>query len=285
MTLRMNNKGGRPLIFDIRRFALEDGPGIRTVIFFKGCPLSCSWCQNPESISESEELLYYPDRCISCGECETCCPNDAVHPLAPVPINRDRCVACGECVKQCPANALRIAGKHYGIGELAELAIRDRHYYATSGGGITLSGGEPTRHLDFVTELARELKRHRLHLAIQTSGYFDLSAFASRLLPYLDTIYYDIKLIDPAQHKMHTGVDNDVILRNLGELARYAGGRIFVRVPLVPGITDQPGNLDGIRGYLAGIGIRTFEKLRFNPGGEHKRVQLGMRADQSADGA
>ena len=243
-----------PLVFNIHRFALDDGPGIRTTLFFKGCPLHCGWCHNPEGVAPGPELVHLPSRCIRCGACLEACPG------AP-----GACTACGRCVPACPAAARRICGVAYAVEELVALALRDRPYFEASGGGVTLTGGEPTWHLAFAGELARELTRRGIQVALQTCGHFHWDRFADLLLPFVDLVYCDLKLMDPARHLQATGVDNAGILGNLERLHRALGTRLTVRTPLVPGITDSPENLSAIARFLGGIGVSRHLLLPFNP--------------------
>jgi pyruvate formate lyase activating enzyme len=267
-----------PLIFDIRRFALDDGPGIRSTVFFKGCPLSCVWCHNPESIAGESEIAYYPSRCINCLECRAVCTESAVA-LDPLNrIDRDRCVACGACAGICPALAIRMVGGHIPVDDLITLLLRDRHFYDTSGGGVTFSGGEPTIHSGYLREALMKLKRVDIDTAIQTCGLFDFDRFVDGLLPFIDLIYYDIKLMDPDLHKRYTGLSNELILRNFIRLSGMARGKITPRVPLVPGITATSMNMDRVASFLRDLGYESAELLPYNPSGIEKRVLLGGQA-------
>lgn len=194
-----------PLIFDIRRFALDDGPGIRTTVFFKGCPLACAWCHNPESQNPAAEIAFRGEICIECGECREICPQGAIHQPGTTRIERQRCDACGRCAEHCPTTALRLVGEPIGVEALLEALIRDRLFYETSGGGVTFSGGEPTIHADFLADILPRLRRHGIHITLQTCGHFDSDCFRRLLLPHLDLIHYDLKLADPALHRRHTG--------------------------------------------------------------------------------
>jgi len=263
------------LVFDIRRFALDDGPGIRTTVFLKGCPLSCMWCQNPESMHREAEIAFYPALCIQCGDCEKACPEKAAHMNHPGRIIRERCVACGACVEKCPSTALKIVGKHYAGKALAEELLKDIIFYETSGGGVTFSGGEPAVHMDYLREVMRELKKHAIHIAIQTSGFFDIREFRNKLLPSIDLIFYDIKLFDTRKHKEYTGVGNEIILGNFMSLAEDKKEIIVPRTPLVPGITETEENLQQIGNFVRNAGFGKHELLPYNPGGVSKMRSLG----------
>lgn len=269
-------KKPRPLIFDIHRFALDDGPGIRTTVFMKGCPLACIWCHNPESMHVAQELAIYPDRCIHCGSCKTVCPEAAISGDAVLKIDRGLCTACGNCADSCPARAVNIIGKEYQLEELLEAITRDRHFFETSGGGVTFSGGEPTLWMNYLSSALVALKKENLHTAIQTCGMFDYAGFSQKVLPFIDLIMFDIKFIDAAKHQRYTGQNNLPILENFRRITKEAGNRVLPRVPLVPGITATPGNLLEIASFLAELGYLRCELLPYNPAGIEKRQSIGM---------
>jgi pyruvate formate lyase activating enzyme len=260
----------------MHRWALDDGPGIRTVVFLKGCPLSCSWCHNPEGMRVERESACYPDRCILCGSCKAVCPEAAISDSPSRQIDRGRCSACGRCADSCPAKAIVTIGKGYPLEELLELILRDRHFFAASGGGVTFSGGEPTLRMDYLGAALAALKAENLHTAIQTSGMFDYDNFSRKVLPFSDLIMFDIKFIDAALHARYTGQDNRLILENLRRLTREAGSRVLPRVPLVPGITATEGNLREIASLLAQLGYSRCDLLPYNPAGVEKLRALGM---------
>jgi pyruvate formate lyase activating enzyme len=249
---------GSPVVFQIRRFVFDDGPGIRTTVFFKGCPLSCIWCHNPEGVSPKREMVFNPSRCIGCGDCGRVCPTGAV-------TGEGTCTTCGMCAEACPANARRVCGTHYTTGALMEYLLKDRFFFESSGGGVTLSGGEPTVWMEYVGELSQSLKHHGISVALQTCGYFAWDAFQRLLLPHVDLVFYDLKLLDPVEHVAFTGVDNETILENLPRLKASDGPEIIVRTPLVPGITDAPENLQGIGDFVRRVGLRDHRLLPFNP--------------------
>lgn len=265
----------QPLVFNIHHFALDDGPGIRTTVFFKGCPLSCVWCHNPESISPAPEIAFHRELCIQCGDCQSACPEGAIDMNSDNRIWRDRCSLCGGCADACPAKALRIVGQYYPADELAALLLKDRIFYETSGGGVTFSGGEPALHADYLQSVMKELKKNDVHIAIQTSGMFDLPEFTAKLLPYIDIIYYDIKLFDPLKHKINTGMGNQRILSNLVSLLKQDKVKIISRIPLVPHITATPDNITSIAHFLKRANCTVCELLSYNSGGIAKRHSLG----------
>jgi len=265
----------RPLIVDVERHALHDGPGIRTTVFFKGCPLSCLWCHNPETILPEPEIAFYPGDCISCGGCAEACPNRAIQLDKPDRIDRVICQRCGECVSVCPGTGLRVVGTYYELDQLVELLLRDKIYYEVSGGGVTLSGGEPILHMDYVSQLLRKLKERGIHIAIETAGYFHYEAFCSKLLPFLSLILYDIKLMNPKEHQIHTGRENQIILENFRRLIKDSPIPVIPRIPLVPSITAKPENLQAISEFIRECGLTQCLLLPYNPLGLSKRENLG----------
>ncbi len=273
-----------PVIFRIRRFALDDGPGIRTTVFFKGCPLSCAWCHNPESLRAEAEIAFYRQLCISCGDCGTVCPAGAVTD-GPERIDRSRCTACGMCAEACPATALKMMGSRYPADELSGLLLRDRPLFEASVGGVTFSGGEPTLNTDYLGAVLKTLKRHGVHTAIQTCGMFAMDRFREDLLPLLDVIYYDLKIIDARDHIIFTGKDNAVILENFAVLVAEARAKVRPRTPLIPDATATKENLSGIARFLKNLGCTSCEVLPYNPAGLAKRAAIGESAPASLSGS
>lgn len=226
------------LIFNIQRFSIHDGPGIRTTVFFKGCSLRCFWCHNPEGRLPRPEIQFFPERCIACGECVSICPNHAhrlennLHLFI-----RENCQTCGNCVEICPANALELIGRYMTIDEVMGTILRDRVFYDTSNGGVTLSGGEPLLQADFVQALLRRCKKDDLHTAIETSGNYPWSTL-EKLLPAIDLIMMDLKLIDPIKHKAACGDSNERILANAQQLS-WTNKPIIFRIPVIPTVNDS----------------------------------------------
>lgn len=241
-----------PLVFDIARGSFADGPGIRTVVFFKGCPLSCVWCHNPESQRSEQEVFHHPERCVACGECHS-------------------------GFVDCIADAKRLVGRHWSPRDLAASIIKDKPYFESSKGGVTLSGGEPLLHISYIRELLDPLKAAGVHVAIQTSGHFDFNAFATHLARDTDLVLYDLKIFDPKAHLTYTGTANDLILNNLPRLLDL-GIAVTPRIPLVPGITATEENLADLRAYLVSLDLKDVELLRYNPGGKAKWRRLGRPA-------
>jgi pyruvate formate lyase activating enzyme len=264
-----------PLIADIKRHSLEDGPGIRSVVFFKGCPLRCTFCHNPEMQRADQEIAFRLRHCIGCAECVKACPKRAVSLGDAARIDRRACDLCGDCVARCPSSALAFVGRHYDVAELVQILLRDASYYRHSSGGVTLSGGECTMFRDYLEELVHALRREGQHILIETCGECDGDWFATRILPFIDMVYFDLKLADPDLHRELCGRDNRRILKNLDLFLRTARPRITVRVPLVPGITATPNNLAQVARLLAERELRGTTLLPYNPLGTRMARCLG----------
>lgn len=257
-----------PLIFDIQRFSIHDGPGIRTAVFFKGCNLCCPWCQNPESIDLRPQIAFYADRCKDGRDCAAVCPEDAIRLDRDDRIDRDRCTACGKCAEVCAAGALQIIGRTYSHHEVMAEILRDSDYYTHSGGGVTFTGGEPTIHAEFILPLLRECKEYGIHTNIETNGHFKWDGFKV-ILPYLDLIYFDLKVMDSDTGRQMLGVGSERILTN-ARLLMEAHAPVQFRVPLIPGHTDSEGNLRAIIAVLQGIGAGSVHLLPYHSMGEAK---------------
>lgn len=268
-----------PLIFDIRRYALDDGPGIRTTVFMKGCNLRCLWCHNPESLDPAPEIGFYPRDCINCGDCVEACPASACQLENPARIDREKCTRCGDCVQVCPGKALRLLGRFYGIDELLEILLRDRMFYTVSGGGVTLSGGEPTLYLDYGAEILGRLKDLGIHTALQTNGCFLWEEFRQKLLPQVDLVMMDLKLADGKKHREYTGQDNSLIFANLRNLLEENPQRVFLRIPLIPGFTATLENLQALSQLLQELGVKRCSLLPYNPTWFHKAESIGKHVD------
>ena len=243
-----------PLISDIKRFSVHDGDGIRTTVFFKGCSLKCVWCHNPESISAKPQIAYFSNNCINCGECVDVCEHNA-HIIRNDKhiLNYDLCSTCGRCEDVCLGQAIKIYGKSLDIDELVEILISDKKFYDNSNGGVTFSGGECLLYDDFCCELAKKLKEHNIHIAIDTCGFVNRSAF-EKIAPFTDLFLYDIKAIDPQTHIKCTGQSNKLILDNLKYIDTL-NIPIYIRIPYVPEYNDC--EIDKIAEY-----IQTFKNIR-----------------------
>lgn len=232
-------------VFDIQRYALHDGPGIRTTVFVKGCPLDCLWCHNPESKRREPQLGCLFSQCVSCGACRDVCPQGAHQVESGAhTILFDRCKACGECVAACGTGALRLYGRGWSTGELMEVIGRDAAYYGRSGGGLTISGGEPLLQFDGTLELLRAAREQGIHTCLDTCGFAPQERYEV-LLPYVDLFLLDYKLTQPERHKRYTGVSNELILSNLAFLCSH-GAHVFLRCPIIPGVNDDDGHLEAV---------------------------------------
>ncbi|MFH1436832.1 MAG: glycyl-radical enzyme activating protein [Pseudomonadota bacterium] len=278
-------KDGRTaLIVDIRRNALDDGPGIRTLVFFKGCPLSCAWCHNPETKVAKQELMFDAGPCISCGDCADACGELAIDLEAAGRIDRGLCTSCMDCVDACPSGALKTAGTEYTVEDLAQLIMKDEPFFRHSGGGVTFSGGEPAMAMHFLGDLAAELKGRGVHLNMETSGMFRLEQLEEKVLGHLDMIFYDIKFIDAGLHEKYTGKSNAIILDNFTRLLDLAAVPVTARVPLVPGITAVRENLEAIAAFLRQNSVSKVELLEYNPLWHDKAKGLGQVIEHEVGG-
>lgn len=265
-------------IFDVKRFAVHDGPGIRTTLFLKGCPLHCAWCQNPEGIRSDINIMYLPGVCMHCGRCFKVCPVNALskgrkgEPF--VRIDAERCVLSGECVETCPTGALRFNGRDVDTQEVVDALLADRLFYDISGGGITLSGGDPLFQQEFTRDILSSCKRAVVHTAIETAAFVAKDVLAS-FLDLVDLFIVDVKLFEERAHKKWTGVSNKLILENVKYLL-LQDVDVLIRTPLIPGITATENNLRSIARFLSGIrkGV-PYEMINFNPLAENKYRVMG----------
>ena len=246
-------------IFDVQRFSIHDGPGIRTTVFFKGCNLRCRWCHNPESQHSASQLLFYAHKCVGCGACSAVCQNT----------HTPDCTGCGKCAEVCRHGAREISGRTATADEVFSVIMRDRAYYETSGGGVTLSGGEPLLQPDFAFELLRLCKEAGLHTAVETAANVPWSVF-DRLLPFIDLVLCDVKGADPALHQKNTGVSNRLILENAEKL-KQSGKTVRFRMPYVPGYNDA--ELPAVRALTAGFPL---ELMAYHAIGASKYAALGL---------
>jgi pyruvate formate lyase activating enzyme len=267
------------IITNIKRNSLDDGPGIRTLIFFKGCPLSCVWCQNPETKSMNQEISYNIEKCIKCLECQKTCPQSAINFTNLYPINENKCVYCGDCIDVCKTEALTFTAFEYSVQELVDEISKDLVFYKNSGGGITLSGGEATMQANFVHEFLKEVKKLKIHICLETCGYFNYNQFSKLILPYVDLIYFDLKLFNPELHRKYCGVNNETILKNLEILLRRNNIELLPRIPLIPEITATENNLRSWRNYLKKFGIKEIGLLPYNPLWLSKITKMGKKLE------
>lgn len=277
----MYKESGTPLIIDIKGNALDDGPGIRSVVFFKGCPLRCVWCQNPESVSASAEISWDREKCLGCGACINACPAGAISEENPFHIDRKICDHCFTCLEECPSKALTRIGEEMTVEAVAAKLLAYKPFFDISGGGVTLSGGEPTFYMAFASALLKKLKNSGIHTLVETCGFFDPDEFKALMLPYCNMIFMDVKLIDPAGHKKYCGVTNELILDNLitlHELSKSGRFTIIPRTPLIPGITDTDGRLTELALFYRGHGMTSAVMLPNNPIWMEKCAKLGKDA-------
>lgn len=250
-------------IFDIQRASYVDGPGIRTTVFFKGCNLHCAWCHNPESQASDVQMLFYSDKCTGCGRCREKCPNATLS-----------CTLCGRCTLFCPNEAREICGRQYTVDEALSIVMKDRTFYANSGGGVTFSGGECMLQIDFLETILRACRENGIHTAVDTAGCVRYEYF-ERILPVTDLFLYDVKCIDDALHQRYVGVSNELILSNLKRLL-HAGANVWVRIPVIGGVNDNEDEMKRIRDFLDGCPTPLrIELLPYHAMGEHKYAALG----------
>ncbi len=257
------------VISDIQRYCVHDGPGLRTTVFFKGCPLRCKWCHNPETFRMMPEIIYDQDACIGCGKCAEVCKSDAIY-ISDEKLITDRlkCTDCGECAKVCPSEARRLIGKFYTVDELREIVSRDLVFYMNSGGGVTLSGGEVTLQSIFAEQLIISLKEDDIHITIETCGYASTENFRRVILP-ADLILFDIKHPNADMHREYTGVDDKLIRQNLRD-AVDKGKKIIVRYPLIPGVNNSTREIETMGNFCKAAGIEEIHLMPFHQAGETK---------------
>jgi len=260
------------IVCNTQRYAVHDGPGIRTVVFLKGCPLRCAWCQNPEAISPHPEIAFARTHCLECGVCRTVCRANAIDLAGDHRVIRSKCDACSDCVEECVAEALTLVGRAYTVPELLAEVLRDRDFYAASGGGVTLSGGEPFRQRHFTAAFLRAAKAADLHTAVETCGYFAWEP-VEPLLDDIDLLYFDLKVMDPQLHRAATGVGNAVILANARRLLER-GSEVVFRCPLIPGITATDTNVADVIDFLSQHHQRIAHLLPYHRLGEGKLERI-----------
>ena len=256
-----------PLIFDIKRASTNDGPGLRTVLFLKGCNLNCFWCHNPEGKLPAAQRAVFAESCIRCGACHNICPTP------------QGCTACGSCAEVCPTHAKRIYGKSYTVDEILAIISADKAFFDATGGGVTFSGGECMLYPDFLQEVAKRCKKNGISVAVDTAGNVPFSSFEA-ILPYVDLFLYDIKALDPQLHRQGTGVENQLILSNLERLLT-AGKQIQIRVPVIPGFNEGE-EVARIGAYCAARGF-VPEYLPYHAMGEGKKEALEQDCSSKAE--
>ena len=267
------------LVFNIQKYSVNDGPGIRTTVFLKGCPLRCAWCHNPEGISVSQELIWIKTRCTSCGVCRSICPvADLVPGPGPIPAGHEECILCFKCLGACPSGARQMAGREMTVDEVMEEVGRDHLFYEDSGGGVTFSGGEPFHQHRFLMELLEAGRNRGLHTAVDTSGFVPKERLMAAL-PLVDLFLYDIKIMDDAKHVRYTSVSNELILENL-RLLDDAGAQIWLRIPIIPDVNDSPADVQAMVQLAANLkSVQQINLLPYHSIGAHKSQNLGKRRE------
>lgn len=265
-----------PYIFDIQRFSIHDGPGIRTVLFTKGCPLKCKWCQNPESQKSKPEVAFYAENCVDCRKCIEACPSQAINHITKIS-DYSACLSCGACIDVCENDARRMIGREMNEKEIVNELLKDVDFYNDSEGGVTFSGGEPLINPDFLLGILKELKKNRIHTNIETSGLFDFEK-VTKLLPYIDLVYFDIKHFDNNIHKEYTGASNKTILSNFIKLNKVFD-HIQVRIPLIPNVNDGIENIKAVCNFLLENGHKSVHLLPYHSMGNSKAIRIDYGSD------
>ena len=267
-------------VFNVQRYSIHDGPGIRTVVFLKGCPLRCKWCDNPESLTFTPEVMFFEKKCIECGTCVEECENNAINTkqgaLPSERIRRDLCNVCGACVEHCPAKALQMVGRKMTGDEVMAEVLKDVRFYQKSNGGVTLSGGEALVQPDFTIDILRKSQQRNIHTAIETSGYAEWGTL-EKVIQYTDLLLFDIKHMDSEIHRALTGVPNKRILENLERAVKLRP--VIVRVPLVPTFNDSEENAIAVRDFAERIGVKKIDLLPFHQLGRDKYQRLNLKYD------
>ena len=264
------------IVFNIQRYSIHDGPGIRTTVFLKGCPLNCWWCQNPESKLSGQEMIFWGDRCIGCRACSTICPSDAIQIKNGIPVTeKEKCILCGKCIEKCPALAREMIGEKLTIEEVIKEIEKDLVFYEESGGGVTFSGGEPLGQSEFLEGLLNGCRDKKIHTAVDTSGYISWEIL-NKICPKVDLFLYDLKIMEDKRHKKYTGVSNELILENLKKLS-LVHHNIFVRFPVIPGINDDYQNIKETGEFLSSLKIAQVNLLPYHYIGIDKYKRLGKK--------
>lgn len=261
------------LVFNLQKFSLHDGPGIRTTVFLQGCPLRCGWCSNPESQNATPQLLWDSAKCLACLHCITACPKAVLTRREGRIVPGNGCVGCGACVRECPGKALELPCRRMAVPEVLAACLQDRAFYEGSGGGVTLSGGEPLFQPDFCLSLLEALQGEGLHTALETTGFVPPELF-QRAAAFTDLFLFDLKHGEEEAHRRGTGVSNRLILENLAWAAE-SGKEVLPRIPVIPGFNDRPADAESFCRRLRAAGLSRAQLLPFHQFGEKKYEQLG----------
>lgn len=263
------------IIFNIQNYCINDGPGIRTIIFFKGCPLNCLWCENPESKYPGPQISFHKDKCVSCNKCQQACPGNAIRLTGAQRIDGSLCDNCGKCAGVCMSEALEMIGRKMTADEIMDEIRKQTAFYQRSGGGVTISGGEPVFQYDFLVELLYALKKESYHVVLETCGLLQWDKFEP-LTGLVDIFYFDIKGIDPEVHKKNTGVDNEIILDNACKLLEK-NNRVVFRIPVIPGINDGSEHISLLDEFFKKTGAAEIHLLPYHRFGEDKLKSIYTR--------
>ncbi len=263
-------------IFNIERASLNDGPGIRTVVYVKGCSLSCVWCHNPEGIKFENEIAYYSNRCVLCGSCQRVCPQGCYEVMDDkLKINYDSCIKCHKCTENCLTNALKLCAKSMTSDEVLLEILKDKEYFDKSGGGVTFSGGECLLNTDFMCDILKKCKEKGIKTLVESAFYVPWKNIES-VASFVDMFYVDIKHMNSKKHKEYTGKGNELILDNIAKLVEICN-RVMIRIPLIPGVNDDKENLIATYDFVSKLGIKNIMLLRYNSLGESKYTALNKK--------
>lgn len=270
----MNEPAG--YIASIKRSMIHDGPGIRTVVFMKGCPLRCLWCSSPQTWSSEPAVIFVKSRCIGCGLCIEECPEGAIEEFGELKrIDRGTCTLCGRCTEMCPTEALQFDGSVMTLSEVMETIEKDRAFYDKSGGGVTFSGGEPVYQWEFLREMLKSCKQMGIHTALETTGHVEWPVF-EQVLAYTDLLLYDVKHTDPQEHAKFTGQSNELIFNNLRKISSMDEISIEIHFPVIPGHNDSQDNIDALLALMKSLNLRRIDLFPFHLLGSHEYEELGI---------